>query len=347
MCIIESGYILKKERVKNMFKYVSLYRQNAAGQHGKIIGFTILQFILCVILPLGIIFGAMMLPLLLTMTDISGEAVGVTMGIWMLALMLIFFLVMIFVVYPVMVGILRYFASAYKGIDFSFGEAYKVFKNGNYSKLIKIALLVFVLNLVLSLIIGFIVNLLMTIVFIPLMPLGMLLEEPNAAMTGTSIALIAAAAVLFLIVMIVSYIPYIILYIYFAVVFMVYIDEPKIPTVDKLKIAWNVLFNSDASMVKLFFSSLLLYILMTVIMFAVMISIAVASVFLMDSPALLTVVVITGMIISIIVSIWITYLIIGSIAAYYFVGRESLDRKNEMHYQESAPVYNDKNPDLQ
>ena len=330
-----------------MFQYVSLYRRNAAGQHGKVIGFTILQFILCVILPMGIIFGAMLLPLLLTMTDISGQAVGATTVIWILVLMLVYFLVMLFVIYPVMVGILRYFASAYKGIDFSFGEAYKVFKNGNYSKLIKIALLVFALNFVLSLIIGFIVNLLMTIVFIPLMPLGMLMEDPNAAMTGTSIALIAAAVVLFLVVMIVSYIPYIILYIYSAVVFMVYIDEPKIPTVDKLKVAWNVVFSSEASMVKLFFSHLVLYILMTVIIIAVMIGMAAASAFLVNSPAVLTVVIITGVLISTAVSIWIIYLIMGSIVAYYFTGRESLDRMNEMKYQNAAPVYNNENPDLQ
>ena len=330
-----------------MFEYISLYRKNGAGQHGKVIGFTILQFILCVVLPMAVIFGAMLLPLLLTMTDVSDGAVGITMAIWMLVIMIVFILLMLFVIYPIFVGVLRYFASAYKGRDFTFGQAYKVFKNGNYSKLIKIALLVLLLNFVLSMIIGFIVNILMTIVFIPLMPLGLLMEDPNAAMTGGAVALIILAAVLMFIVMIVAYIPYIILYIYFAVVFMVYIDEPKIPTVDKLKVAWNVTFNSDASMVKLFFSNLLMYILMTAVMFIAMIGIVLASVFLMDSPVMIAVVAILGTLIATIVSIYISYLIIGSIVAYYFVGRESLDRKADMRYEETAPVYNNEDIDLQ
>ncbi|CAD2080105.1 hypothetical protein GCM10007275_17930 [Jeotgalicoccus coquinae] len=330
-----------------MFQYVSLYRQNAAGQHGKVIGFTILQFILCVFLPMAVIFGAMMLPLLLTLGDASGETVGVTMGITAFILIIVFFLVMIFIIYPIMVGMLRYFASAYKGVDFTFGDAYKVFKNGNYSKLIKIALLIFVINMALSMVIGFMVNLLMTVVLIPLMPLGLLLEDPNAAMTGTSIALIATAVVLFFVVVIVSYIPYIILYIYSAVVFMVYIDQPKIPTVDKLKIGWDVLFKSDASMVKLFFSNLILYILLTVVMFGIMIVAVILSMFLGDIQALIPVIFIVAMIISVIASIWITYLIIGSIVAYYFVGRDSLDNKNEMIHENTEPAYNNENPDLQ
>lgn len=329
-----------------MFEYISLYRKNGAGQHGKVIGFTILQFILCAILPMVVIFGAMLLPLLLTMTDVSSEAMGVTMIVWMLVMMLVFILLMIFVIYPVFVGVLRYFASAYTGKDFTFGEAYKVFKKGNYSKLIKIALLVMVLNFVLSIIIGLIVNLLMTIVLIPLMPLGVMMEDPSAAMTGGAVALTILAVVLMFIVTIVAYIPYIILYIYFAVVFMVYIDEPKIPTVDKLKVAWNVTFTSDASMVKLFFSNLLMYILIIGVMFVAMIAMVTASAFLMNSPAIIFVVAILGTLIAIIVTIYISYLIVGSIVAYYFVGRESLDLKGDMRYQEPGPVYNNENLDL-
>lgn len=330
-----------------MFEYMSLYRKNGAGQHGKVIGFTILQFILCVILPMAVVFGAMLLPLLLTMTDVSGETVSITTAIWIFVIMIVLILLMIFVIYPIFVGILRYFASAYKGRDFSFGEAYKVFKDGNYSKLIKIALLVMVLYFVLSIIIGFLVNILMTIVFIPFVPFGMMMEDPNAAMTGGAIALLALAAVLMFIVMIVAYIPYIILYIYFAVVFMAYIDEPKIPTVDKLKVAWNVTFNSEASMIKLFFSNLLLYILMTAAIFIIMIAVITASVFLIDSPVMISVIAILGILVAAAVSIYISYLIVGSIVAYYFVGRESLDRKAEMRYRETEPAYNNENIDLQ
>lgn len=327
-----------------MFQYISLYRKNGAGQHGKVIGFTILQMILCVILPSVVIFGAALLPLLLTMTDISGDAVGVTMGIWMLVMMLVFVLVMLFVIYPIFVGILRYFASAYKGRDFSFGEAYKVFKGGNYSKLIKIALLVFVLYFVISFVIGVVVNILMTIAVFPFIPLGLIMEDPNAAMTGVSVALIITAVVLMLIVTIIAYIPYIILYIYFAIVFMVYIDEPQIPTVDKLKVAWNVAFRSEASMVKLFFSNLLLYILMTVVMIVLFAGVGILGFFMADSPGLIISLGIIVFILALVISIYISYLIIGSIVAYYFVGRDSLDRMAEPNTD--VPAYNDEDIEL-
>lgn len=329
-----------------MFQYISLYRKNASGQHGKVIGFTILQFILAVFLPSAVIFGAMMLPLLLTMTDISDQAIGISTAIWMLFMIIVYILVMIFVIYPILIGILRYFASAYKGRDFSFGEAYKVFKKGNYSKLVKIALLVIVLNFVLSLIIGFIINILMTVVMIPLMPVGLMMEDPNAAMTGASVALIITAFVLMFIVMIIVYIPYIILYIYFAVVFMVYIDEPMIPTVDKLKVAWDVTFKSEASMLKLFFSNLIMYILMTAAIFIIFIGVGLIGAFLIDAPAMIGVLAIIGMVISIIIMMYIVYLIVGSIVAYYFVGRDSLDRMNEMR-NNTAPLYNNETDDLQ
>lgn len=330
-----------------MFQYVSSYRRNASGNHGKVIGFTILQSLLCVVLPSILIFGVMLLPLLLTMTDVSGEAVGVAAGLWMLVMFLVYILVMIFVIYPIFVGILRYFASAYKGKEFSFGEAYKVFKKGNYSKLIKIALLVFVLYFVLSLIIGLVVNILMTVVLIPLMPLGMMMEDPNAAMTGASVALVITAVVLMFIVTIIAYIPYIILYIYFATVFMVYIDEPHIPTMDKLKVAWDIVFRSEASMIKLFFSNLLLYILVFAVMFVIMIGLGLISAFVTNSPAvILTLFIISGLL-ALIVTVWISYLIVGSIVAYYFAGRESLDRMKDIRAQEAAPAYQHENTDFE
>ena len=73
-----------------------------------------------------------------------------------------------------------------------------------------------------------------------------MMEDPNAAMTGAG-GIDYYSFVLMFIVMIIAYIPYIILYIYFAVVFMVYIDEPMIPTVDKLKVAWDVTFKSEGA----------------------------------------------------------------------------------------------------
>ena len=64
------------------------------------------------------------------------------------------------------------------------------------------------------------------------------------------------------IVMIIAYILYIILSSTLQS-YLWYIDEPMIPTVDKLKAAWDVTFKSEASMLKLFFSNLIMYILMT------------------------------------------------------------------------------------
>ena len=151
---------------------------------------------------------------------------------------------------------------------------------------------------------------------IPLMPVGLMMEDPNAAMTGASVALIITAFVLMFIVMIIAYIPYIILYIYFAVVFMVYIDEPMIPTVDKLKVAWDVTFKSEASMLKLFFSNLIMYILMTAAIFIILIGVGLIGAFLIDAPAMIGVLAIIGMVISIIIMMYIVYLIVGSIVAY-------------------------------
>lgn len=328
-----------------MFQYISLYKQNGSGQHLKVAGFTILQIIICMLLPMILIGGAMVLPLLLTFTNVSGEAIGIGAGIWILLMFILTIAVAIFLIYPIFVGILRYFASAYKGRDFSFGEAYKVFKGGNYSKLIKIALLVFVLYFVLSLIIGFIVNILMTLAAAPLMPLVMMMDNSGGALSGGSIALIITAFALMLIVTIIAYIPYIILYIYFAIVFMVYIDEPQIPTVDKLKVAWDVAFRSEASMVKLFFSNLLLYIIMTAAIFILFGGIGILALFMTDSPGLIIVLGITGFILALLISIYISYLIVGSIVAYYFVGRDSLDRMAEQ--KAAAPAYKDENIELQ
>lgn len=314
-----------------MFEYISLYRKNASGQHLKVFGFTILQLIICVLIPSVLIMGAILLPMLLTLTDISGEAIGIGMALWALLIFVIWIVAVLFVITPIFIGILNYFASAYKGKDFSFGEPYRVFKSGNYSKLIKIALLVFVLYFALSLVIGVVVNMVMTVAVLPFMPLAAMLDSPGGeVMTGGFIALIIGFIILMFLIAIVAYIPYIIMYIYFAIVFMVYIDEPQTPTVDKLKIAWDVCFRSGASMVKLFFSHLILYILMTLAMFILFGGAGFASLFITESPALIAVLVITGFILTVLITLYISYLVVGSLVAYYFTGRDLLDDKNRV-----------------
>lgn len=312
-----------------MFEYISLYRKNASEQHLKVFGFTVLQLIICLFIPAVLVLGALLLPLLLSFTNISGEAIGVGMILWTLLVFVIWIGVSLFIISPILVGILNYFASAYKGREFSFGEPYRVFKSGNYSKLIKIALLVFVLYFVLSLVIGFVVNIIMTVVMLPFMPLAVMLDNPSGdALTGGLIALMIGFVVVMFLIAIVAYIPYIIMYIYFATVFMVYIDEPKIPTTDKLKIAWDVCFRSGASMVKLFFSNLILYILMTAAMFILFGGAGFVSLFFIDSPAFIAMISIAGFILTMFITIYISYLVIGSIVAYYFTGRDLLDDKN-------------------
>src|SRR5699024_12076718 len=106
---------------------------------------------------------------------------------------------------------------------------------------------------------------------------------------------------------------------------MVYIDEPHIPTVDKLKVAWDIVFRSEASMIKLFFSNLLLYILVFAVMFVIMIGLGLISAFVTNSPAvILTLFIISGLL-ALIVTVWISYLIVGSRSEERRVGKEYLD----------------------
>src|SRR5699024_2017193 len=95
----------------------------------------------------------------------------------------------------------------------SFNQAYDVFKNGNYSKLIKLTLLSILFYFVISLVIGFIVNILVTIIILPIAPLGMLIENPDSAMQGVSIVMMIFLVILAIIISILAYIPYIILFI--------------------------------------------------------------------------------------------------------------------------------------
>lgn len=318
-----------------MFEYLSLYRRHAKGQHGKVLGFTILQMILCIILPSILMFALMFAPALLSFTNTDDSTIGVAFIVWGLVISLVFVLACIFLIFPMYVGILRYFASAYTGKPFSFGEAYKVFKKGNYSKLIKIALLVFLLYLALSIVIGILINMLFVIAITPLAGAGFVTETTQ--LQELSVPMIILSVALALIVTIVAYIPYIIMFIYFAVVFMVYIDEPLIPTMDKLKIAWDILFKSSASMVKLFFSNLILYIVMMIVMFAVIFGLAFLVSFTAvqtDIPGLSAILGFVVLLITFVIGVYVSYLILGSIVAYYFVGRESLDEINHQEKRE-------------
>lgn len=318
-----------------MFEYISLYRRNASGQHGKVLGFSILQMLLCIILPSVVMLVLLFAPALLGFTDMPDASIGFILVAWGLLLLVVFIFVCIFLIYPMYVGILRYFASAYTGKSFSFGEAYKVFQKGYYSKLIKIALLVFVLYVAVSLIISMLINLLSMVALTPLAGAGFITETTQ--FNELSIPLMILSVALVFIVTVVAYIPYIIMFIYFAVVFMVYIDEPLIPTTDKLKIAWDILFKSRASMVKLFFSNLILYILMTIVIFVVIIGAGILISFTAvqtNMPSLAFVLGIGVFLLVFLVSIYVSYLIIGSIVAYYFVGRDSLDEINSTENKE-------------
>ena len=286
--------------------------------------------------------------MLLTFTDASEATVGVSMIIWSLVTMLLYIGLMIFVIYPIMAGILRYFAFAYNGETVSFSQAYDVFKNGNYSKLIKLTFLSILFYFVISLVIGFIVNILVTIIILPIAPLGMLIENPDSAMQGVSIVMMIFFVILAIIISILAYIPYIILFIYLSLVFMVYIDEPRIPTMDKFKIAWNIAFKSRASMVKLFFSNLLYYIGMIILIFVIIIGFSLLAAFTVsgDQPFIMFILMFLMFIILIALSVWIYYRIVGSIVAYYFVGRASLDEMEDQR-TESTLVKDNPTDDLE
>src|SRR5690625_1220312 len=109
--------IINKHRgVKEMFQYQSLFRRNAEGQAGKIIGLTILAGIMMTV-SFFIVFLIAMLPLF---------AIGESTWAILYAFMVFFlsFLFGVFVIYPLSIGIIKFFTSAYQGQSYGFSDLF-------------------------------------------------------------------------------------------------------------------------------------------------------------------------------------------------------------------------------
>src|SRR5690625_6564137 len=78
--------------------------------------------------------------------------------------------------------------------------------------------------------------------------------------------------------------------IYMFLVYLVFVDQPHIPTFDKFSIAFKVMFQAGQSLVRLFFSNVLLLAGVTILYFVLMLVVGLLIGFLaaaMDSPFLI------------------------------------------------------------
>lgn len=302
-----------------MFQYQSAYRQNGSGLHGKVFWFTVLTFIL--------IYAAVIAFMIVSVLPavFMDSAWGL---LWMIPMFFILMLLSLFVIYPITIGVLRYFAKAYRETNFGFKEVFAVFEKGKYSKIIKLSLIIIVSYYVFSFVFGLIMQFLFTAINAPI---GFLIESlsTGADINGGQIALIIFTLVLNLLLIVLSYIPFILIAIYMFLAFMVYIDQPLIPTLDKLKIAWDVMFRAGGSLLKLLFSNVVLFVIPLVVYFIVIVAgVLIAALFNSNTAGLLFMIMIFGSTLLLVVACAIVmYFMTGSIVAYYFICRDKLDRR--------------------
>src|SRR5699024_10103041 len=308
-----------------MFQYQSLFRKNASGQAGKIIGLTILAAIFMMI-SFFIIFTLAMLP-----TIAMGESVWVLF--YLLFIFFLLFLFSIFVIYPMSIGVIKYFTSAYTGERYGFGDLFFVFKERRYGKAIKLTILVIIGYTIISLGLSLLMQLAFTAVNLPFSALlgGLSYEnsiESSAAMISGQIGVFILMAVINLILILVMYIPYVLLMIYMFLIYLVYVDQPHIPTVDKFSIAFKVMFQAGQSLMRLFFSNVLLLGGVTILYFVFMLVGGILIGFMasaMDSGLIIGLIVAITALLFFILYIYVMYLMVGSIVAFYYKGRDILD----------------------
>lgn len=304
-----------------MFEYQSAYKRNASGFHGKTFWYTVMTFIL-----IFVAFFAAMLVMMLPVTFFD-SAWGL---LWILPMMFIIMLVAIFIMYPISIGILRFFASAYRQKNYKFKDVFITFRKGNYSKVIKLSLLMLVMYFIFSLIYGFAIQFLLMAINTPLVVIAESMSQGVSGVSGGEIALMVTLILLNILIAIISYIPYILIGIYMFLVFMAYIDQPLIPTFDKLKIGWNVMFSAGGSLIRLIMSNFLLLLLPTVL-YVVMVGVIVALAILIPDEQSLGYLMIISIPIAIIIIMavfcYAMYYMTGSLTAYYFKCRDELDRR--------------------
>ena len=309
-----------------MFQYQSLFRREAEGQAGKVIGLTILAGIV-----MAVSFFAVMLIALVPLFTI-GE------GTWaILYAFIVFFLLFlfgVFVIYPLGIGIIKFFTSAYQRAPYGFSDLFFVFKGGRYGKAVKLTILVIVAYLVINFAISMLMQLVMTAINLPFSAAlgGMSYEglEASAAMVTGQIGLVILMITLNLLVVFLMYIPFILLMIYMVLLYLVYVDQPHIPTFDKFTIAFKVMFQAGQSLVKLFFSNILLMIGVTVLYIIGIIAAALLGSLVLgatDSGILFALILIAAGLAIFAVYIYVMYVMLGSVVAFYFKGRNELDSR--------------------
>src|SRR5699024_1533886 len=112
----------------SMFEYQSAYKRNASGLHGKTFWSTVLTFILIYV---ALIVVALLLISLAAFFDSAWVL------LWIFPMIFVILLISVFVIYPVGIGVLRFFASAYRQKEYKFKDVFITFQKGNYSKVIK------------------------------------------------------------------------------------------------------------------------------------------------------------------------------------------------------------------
>ncbi|MCG1009839.1 hypothetical protein J4760_07375 [Salinicoccus sp. ID82-1] len=304
-----------------MFQYQGAYKDNGRDLHMKTFWSSVLVFILiyaaCILLGL-----LMIVPFFVLDTGLAVLPA--------IALFLLLILTAIFVFYPLAVGIMRYFAAAYRGRNFRFKDVFKVFSKGNYSKVIKMGLLTLIGYFIFSFAVGMIVQVLTMAVNAPLLAV---FDPSNmeSTSTGGQTGSVVAVIVLNLLVVLLSYIPYVLVTIYMFLVYMAYIDEPLTPTTEKFQMAWDVMFRSGESVMKLIFSNLILWVV-PIIVYALFIIAAVLLGGFFAETAFI-VLLSAGVLFMLIAYLIVMYFMVGSITAYYFKGRDRLDQQHQAQPQ--------------
>lgn len=310
-----------------MFQYQSLFRQNASNQAGKIIGLTILAALFMMI-SFFIIFSLAMLP-----TFAFGDSGWVIL--YVLFIFFLLFLFSVFIIYPLSIGVIKFFTSAYTGERYGFGDLFFVFKERRYGKAIKLTILIIVGYTIISLGLSLLMQLAFTVVNLPFSALlgGLSYEnniETSAAMITGQIGVFILMLVVNLLMVLVMYIPYVLLMIYMFLVYLVFVDQPHIPTFDKFSIAFKVMFQAGQSLMRLFFSNVLLLAGVTILYFILMLVVGLLIGFLaaaMDSPFLIVIILVVTGVLFLIFYIYVMYLMVGSIVAFYYKGRNVLDEQ--------------------
>ncbi|MFC3418906.1 hypothetical protein ACFOLA_05395 [Salinicoccus hispanicus] len=304
-----------------MFQYQGAYKDNGRDLHMKTFWSSILVFIL--------IYVAAVLFVLLMITPFFLIDTGLAV-LPAIAIFLLLILASLFVFYPLSVGVMRYFASAYRGQSFRFKDAFKIFNKGNYSKVIKLGLLTLIGYLIFSFAVSMIMQVLFMMVNAPLFAFfdANNMEDPfSSGQIGT----IVTVLLLNLLLVVLSYIPYVLVTIYMFLVYMAYIDEPLTPTTEKFQMAWDVMFRSGESILRLIFSNLILWIV-PIIIYALFIGGAALLGSYFAETAFI-VMLAAGVIFMMIAYFIVMYFMVGSITAYYFKGRNHLDHEYQAQQQ--------------